>query len=156
MAILVSVYVLIVISNKITEFYKYLICCSEIGCHQQNRHCYVHFSLKSSHFSSGKQNVSIFPIFMRNAIVSLIRYANRTSSYLFYLCVQTNIICYLRTNILRPLLVTFQLFSFWDIQDSSQCSHTNDCQAAVYIFIPQHPLVRLWNQCFIVIGITET
>lgn len=99
MAILVSVYMLIVISNKITEFYYgYLIHCNEIGCHQQNRHCYVHFSLKSIHFSSGKQNVSIFPIFTRNAIVLLIRYANRTSSYLFYLCVQTNIICYLKNK----------------------------------------------------------
>lgn len=105
MAILVSVYVLIFISNKITEFYGYLIRCNEIGCDQLNRHCcYVHFShflddgLKSSHFSSEKQNISIFPIYMRNVIVSLIRYANRTSSYLFYPYVQTNSICYLKNN----------------------------------------------------------
>lgn len=70
--ILVSVYVVIVINYKITEFYGYLVHCNEVGDYQPNGHrLYIHFSrlldhgLMSSHFSSKEQSISVFRISKR-------------------------------------------------------------------------------------------
>lgn len=75
---MVLVYVVFVISYKITEFYGYLIHYNEIGGYHSSGHClYAHFShllvhgLTSSHFSSKKQNISVFHISKGNVFISL-------------------------------------------------------------------------------------